>query len=522
MKKLLIINALCLIISAISAQDNPKLKIPEPSPEAAFTQQLGTTEIQVAYARPLTRGRKIFGELVPFDSLWRTGASDCTTLSFNEDLTIGDKKIKAGKYALFTIPKANEWTIIINADTSLHGSFGYDAQKDIHRFTVKSQKIAQFYEAFTIDVNDMNAKGEGFLNLMWENTMVKIPVKSPFNDNIIAEINKRLVENKEQNAELMFQAANYYYSTNQNLRQAADFALAAEKLDDSKVNYPNLAQKILADLKDYPAALAAAQRAIVLYEKKNNTTAIATMKKRMGEWQTISGEKPTPMSVETPVAKTETSPKKDAHAGHDMTNKQEEKKTETKPKTDAHAGHNMSNTEGGKKVETQPKTDAHAGHDMSKMQNPEGNTVDLKTQFAPVLSAYYALKDALVADNANGAATNAKALKAALVNIEMKNWTSKQRSAYEPLAKKLQTDAQQISDNASKIAQQRESFETLSNNLFTVTKSLKAHTEPAYLQFCPMANDGKGAYWLSKENKVKNPYYGKSMLTCGSVKETLK
>ncbi len=499
MKKLLIINALCLIISAISAQDSPKLKIPEPSPEAAFTQQLGTTEIQVAYARPLTRGRKIFGELVPFDSLWRTGASDCTTLSFNEDLTIGDKKLKAGKYALFTIPKATEWTIIINADTSLHGSFGYDAQKDIHRFTVKSQKIAQFYEAFTIDVNDMNAKGEGFLNLMWENTMVKIPVKSPFNDNIIAEITKRLVENKEQNADVMFQAANYYYSTNQNLRQAADFALAAEKLDDSKVNYPNLAQKILADLKDYPAALAAAQRAIVLYEKKNNTTAIATMKKRMAEWQTISGEKPTPMSVEKPVAKTETSPKKDPHAGHDMMNKPEDKKTETKLKVENQAP-KAQNTEGGNNTAM----------------------LDLKSQFAPVLSAYYGLKDALVADNANGAATNAKALKAALDNIDMKDWTAKQRSAYEPLAKKLQMDAQQIGNNASKIAQQRESFETLSNNLFTVTKSLKINTEPAYLQFCPMANDGKGAYWLSKENKVKNPYYGKSMLTCGSVKETLK
>jgi tetratricopeptide (TPR) repeat protein len=488
MKKLLIINALCFVISALYAQDNAKLKIPEPSPEVAFTQQLGTTEIQVAYARPLVKGRKIFGELVPFDSLWRTGAADCTTLKFNEDLTIGDKKLKAGKYALFTIPKADEWTIIINADTALHGAYGYDVQKDVHRFTVKSQKIGHFYEAFTIDFNEINLKGEGFLNLLWENTLVKIPVKSPSNDNIIAEITKRLVENKEQNADLMFQAANYYYSTNQNLRQAADFTLAAEKLDEAKVNYPNLAQKILADLKDYRPAIEAAQRAIVLYEKKNNTVAIATMKKRVAEWQTILGEKPTADVVSR------------------VSDALKEPKSETQ----------------NPKPETQnPKNTVPPSWDDDKSVKG-GKTVELKAQFAPVLSAYYGLKDALVGDNSKTAASNAKTLKAALANIDTKDWTAKQRKEYETLTKKLETDAQHIADNGTKIDQQREHLETLSNNLFTITKSLKINSEPAYLQFCPMANDGKGAYWLSKENKVKNPYYGKSMLTCGSVKETLK
>jgi tetratricopeptide (TPR) repeat protein len=488
MKKLLIINALCLIIGTLQAQENTKLKIPEPSPEAAFTQQLGTTEIQVAYARPLTKGRKIFGELVPFDSLWRTGASDCTTLKFNEDLTVGDKKLKAGKYALFTIPRADEWTIIINTDTSLHGSFGYDAQKDIHRFTVKPEKTGRFYDVFTIEISDINPKGEGFLSLFWENTMVKIPVKSPSNDNLIAEITKRLVENKEPNADLNYQAANYYYATNQNLRQAADFALAAEKLDDTKVNYPNLAQKILADLKDYRPAMEAAQRAIGLYEKKNNIAAIATIKKRVAEWQTILGEKPT-----ADVAREAQKPQ---------------------------------NTEGGKTIsefQSLKQETQNSKPEPPKPQNTEGGkTVDLKLQFAPVLSAYYGLKDALVGDNSKNAATNAKALKTALANIDTKDWTAKQRSAYESVAKKMETDAQHIADNGTKIDHQREHLETLSNNLFTITKSLKINSEPVYQQFCPMANDGKGAYWLSKDNKVKNPYYGKSMLTCGSVKEMLK
>jgi Protein of unknown function (DUF2911)/Protein of unknown function (DUF3347) len=363
MKKVLIINMLCVFGFTMQAQEQFKRNPPK-SPEAAFTQQFGDSEIQVAYARPLARGRKIFGGLVPFDSLWRTGASDCTTLKLKEEVVIGDKKVGAGKYALFTIPRVNEWIIILNSDTTLHGTNGYDAQKDVYRFNIKPMKSDRFYETFTIEINDINAKGEGSLNLIWENTMVKIPLN--------------------------------------------------------------------------PMAVVA--------------------------------EKPVVVAQETPVAVVENKP--------------------------------------------QPNVE---------VKNTEGPViVDLKAQFAPVMSAYYGLKDALVGDNSKGAATNGKAMKTALVNIDTKNWTAKQRNLYEPLAKKMEMDALKIAENANKIEQQREHLENLSNNLFAVTKSLKINTETVYRQFCPMANDGKGAYWLSKENKVKNPYYGKSMLTCGSVKETLK
>ena len=394
MKKVLIINMLCLLATSIFAQEPAKKSLPK-SYEAAFTQQFGDSEIQVAYARPLARGRKIFGGLIPLDSLWRTGAGDCTTIKFKEEVVVGNKKIAAGKYSLFTIPSANEWTIILNSETTMHGTSGYDAQKDVHRFKVKSEKADRFYENFTIEINDINVKGEASLNLIWENTMVKIPLKTSF--------------------------------------------------------------EVLAD-------------------------------------------KVVPVAAQAPIAKTEM-PKMDSHAGHDMSK--------------------MKNTEGAK-TET-PKMDGQAGHDMSKMKNTDDMAkTDLKAQFEPVLSAYYGVKDALVADNALLAATNAKAMKAALTKIDTKSWTAKDRSTYEPLAKKLETGAESIGDNAAKIAQQRDQFESLSTNLFSVTKALKVNSEAAYWQFCPMANEGKGAYWLSKENKVKNPYYGKSMLTCGSVKETLK
>jgi Protein of unknown function (DUF2911)/Protein of unknown function (DUF3347) len=363
MKKSLIISALCFLALTITAQEPAKRKLPT-SPEAAFTQQFGDSEIQVAYARPLARGRKIFGGLVPFDVMWRTGASDCTVITLKEETVIGDKKMAAGKYSLFTIPSAEEWTIVLNSGTGMHGTNGYDAQKDVSRFKVKPVKTDRFYETFTIEINDINAKGEGSLNLIWENTLVKIPLNP----------------------------------------------LTA-----------------------------------------TTETPIAVVTEKPAE------------KVETPVAKAEI----------------------------------PSNTEG-------------------------AASNDLKAQLAPVLAAYYGLKDALVADNGKLAAENGKAMKLALGKIDAKKWAAKDRTAYESLAKKMETDAEHIGDNPTKIDHQREHFISLSTSLLAITKSLKINSETAYLQFCPMANNNKGAYWLSKDNKVKNPYFGKSMLTCGSVKETLK
>ena len=284
MKQLLAIILIGFSTSLFS-QDKISFLTPPPSPEASFTQELVKGQITVTYSRPLARGRKIFGGLVPFDSLWRTGASGATTVHLTEEMIMGDKTINAGKYALFTIPGEKEWTIIINADTTLHGAFGYDSKKDIHRFKVQPVKADKFREAFTIDLNEITRTGEGVLSLTWENTWVKIPLISPVDVKAMADINTRLINNKEKNPELFYQAANYYYLTGRDLKQAAAWVVEAEKTDTENFNYPNLLQKILADQKDYKAAIAAAKRAIVLGEKKKMTNAVSALKKRIAEWE---------------------------------------------------------------------------------------------------------------------------------------------------------------------------------------------------------------------------------------------
>jgi hypothetical protein len=284
MKQLLTI-ILIGVSTSLFSQEKVSFLTPPPSPEASFTQQMVNGEITITYSRPLARGRKVFGGLVPFDSLWRTGASGATTIHLSEEIIVGNKILNTGKYALFTIPGEKEWTIIINADTSLHGAFGYDMKKDIHRFKVQPVKSEKFQEAFTMDLNDIARNGEGILSLTWENTLVKIPLKSPVDEKVMVEINTRLINNKEQNTELFYQAANYYYTTGRDLKQAAAWATEAEKADKENFNYPNLLQKILADQKDYKAAIPAAKRAVALGEKKNMTNAVAALKKRIAEWE---------------------------------------------------------------------------------------------------------------------------------------------------------------------------------------------------------------------------------------------
>lgn len=286
MKKNLLLSFILIQSITLCAQEKIQIKLTPASPAASFIQELGNTTIKVNYNRPLTRDRKIFGELVPFDQIWRTGASNATQFSVSEDITFGENKLKAGDYSLFSIPSKNEWTIIINTDTKLHGDSGYDEKKDIFRFKVPSEKANVFYETFTIEINDINTKGEAFLKLMWENTMIKIPIKSKDDDHIMALINQNLIIENKKEASLLFQAANYYYITKRNSKQAIEWLLEAEKIESDNFNYPFLRQKIANEMNDYPVAIDAAKKALRNAEinKMKNQDGL---KKQIADWEVL-------------------------------------------------------------------------------------------------------------------------------------------------------------------------------------------------------------------------------------------
>ena len=147
-------------------------------------------------------------------------------------------------------------------------------------------------------------------------------------------------------------------------------------------------------------------------------------------------------------------------------------------------------------------------------------TTTASNPLSEVYAAYFALKNALVASDGSAAATQAKTLFDAMSNVKMEGMQPAEHTVWMKYQQKLIGDAEKIKD-ISNIKQQRERFATLSKNMYEVMKAIKPDTE-VYYDHCPMYNDGKGGDWLSTEKAIKNPYYGKQMLTCGSVTETLK
>lgn len=174
MKRVAIFLLVCLIAIPVVAQQAPQLKTPRPSPKASLTQTVGITDITISYSRPGVKGREIWGGLVPYDKVWRTGANEATTISFSEDVMIGGQKLAKGMYSLHTIPGKDEWTVIFNSVADQWGSYSYDAAKDALRVKAKPQK-ADFREWMGFEVQEMNSD-KATIAFRWENVAVPFTV----------------------------------------------------------------------------------------------------------------------------------------------------------------------------------------------------------------------------------------------------------------------------------------------------------------------------------------------------------
>ena len=212
MKRLSLILLSALLTSGVYAQD---LKLPALSPTSKLTQEFSTSNIEVSYSRPSMRGRKIFGELVAFGNVWRTGANSATKVKFGEDVTVGGQAVKAGEYALYTIPGAAEWEIILNKGVGNWGNAGYDKADDVARFKIAPKALDKNVQTFTINIGNITYSTCN-LELMWEKTKVTIPVKANNEERLNTSIDKAI-----NNPNIpYFQAANYYFETDQNLDKA--------------------------------------------------------------------------------------------------------------------------------------------------------------------------------------------------------------------------------------------------------------------------------------------------------------
>ncbi len=244
MKLVFSIASLLTLVQFTFAQD---FKVPTLSPFTEISQEVGLTQVKLSYARPSAKGRKVFGELVPWNEVWRTGANASTKLTFTEDVKIEGNPLKAGTYALYTIPGEKEWTIIIHTNTR-HRSIAGDVYKpaeDAFRFKVMPGKTSNYVETFTIGFGDITTNSLK-VAIAWENTEVKFKIDFDVDAGVDRQIATLAAAPGGMTHQNQFLAAEYYLHNNRDLAKADEWIKSAMEKSAKNSRYGLLRAKILA------------------------------------------------------------------------------------------------------------------------------------------------------------------------------------------------------------------------------------------------------------------------------------
>jgi hypothetical protein len=255
-----------IVVFTIACSVNSQsIRMPAPSPPQTIKQDFGISSIELSYSRPGVKGRKVFGDLVPYGAVWRTGANSATTIDFADDVTIGTTKVPAGKYGLLTIPDKDSWTIIITKQTDVTNPVDYKQESDAVRVTAKPMTMKDKMETFTMQFANVKSS-TCELQIMWENTAVSLPISSDVETVVMKEIDEAM--NKDNRP--YFQAALYYLNNGKDLNQAvAWFDKAIAQQPDGYWIYHQKANA-LAKLGKKEEAKATAQKSIELAKEAKN------------------------------------------------------------------------------------------------------------------------------------------------------------------------------------------------------------------------------------------------------------
>ena len=250
MKKLRSSFFMCLALLVLNTSELfAQINMPAASPAATIEQRVGLTDITVKYSRPSIKGRKMFGETLPYGTPWRTGANNSTIIKFDDDVTVEGNKVPKGEYALYTIPTATEWTVVLNKNTKLGGNTqDYKEADDVARFKVKPTKTATKTETLTINFADLTPATAN-LEILWENTLVKFKIVTEVDSKVMAQIQEKVVGGQNVTPDLYAAAAVYYFENNKDQKLALDWIKKANEKDPKFWNMHTQA-KIKAKNKD--------------------------------------------------------------------------------------------------------------------------------------------------------------------------------------------------------------------------------------------------------------------------------
>ena len=262
-----------------------QIQTPAPSPSSTLEQKVGLTDVTVKYSRPAMKGRTIFGDLVPYDAIWRTGANENTTISFSDDVTVEGKEVKAGTYAIYTRPNEAVWEVFFYTDTENWGTpQEWDASKVAATVKVETMEIPMPIESFTITIDDLHNNG-ATLGIMWENTYVGVDFIVPTVDKAIKSIEQTMANKEDLTANDYFAAGSYYFAEGMNMEQAKEWVDKAVEMGDGSAYWMMRTQSLIyAKMGDKKAAVEAAKRSLAAAQAAGNQDYVKMNKDSLKEW----------------------------------------------------------------------------------------------------------------------------------------------------------------------------------------------------------------------------------------------
>jgi tetratricopeptide (TPR) repeat protein len=278
MKRIILALAFFIVNMTIDAQ----VKTPAPSPKATISQLVGLTEVEVSYSRPGAKGRTIFGDLVPFGKVWRSGANENTTISFSDDVVIDGKTLKKGKYALYSIPKVDSWDVIFYSDTDNWGTpQEWTESKIALKTTVRPEMLNRMVESFTIGINNLS-NDNGVLEISWEKTLVPVKFSVPTQQTAMASIEKTLAGPAAND---YFASAQYFYQANGDMNKALTYVNKALELSADKPYYMNRQKSLIqAKLGDKKGAIETAKISLAAAQAAKNQDYVKMNQDSISEW----------------------------------------------------------------------------------------------------------------------------------------------------------------------------------------------------------------------------------------------
>jgi hypothetical protein len=260
-------------------------ELPRPSPSATVDQTIGLTEFKVTYSRPGAKGRTIWGELVPYDEVWRTGANEATNFTTSDDITIGGQTLSAGTYALLTIPTSETWTVIFNKDADQWGSNGYKEEEDAVRIQVTPEAAGhREWMSFTFE-NLETSRGE--LVLRWDELRVPISIEVNVFEQALESARTSMASVEADNWRTPYVCASFCANNKINLEEALGWADASIAVEANYLNY-NAKAKLLAELGRTEEAIAAGEKAIDLGKNGERTFDTRATERLVAEWSSAS------------------------------------------------------------------------------------------------------------------------------------------------------------------------------------------------------------------------------------------